>query len=104
MAGMKAMLTGVFAKAAEAKGKAVRKPAPAAARQVAAASAQEPAVRLSLGPEAAEDATARSSELLAVAPIDCMADRLEPAIQALARDLGRLLNAFGMSGDRKSVV
>lgn len=100
VAGMKAMLTGVFAKAAEAKGKAVRKPAPAAARQVAAASAQEPAVRLSLGPEAAEDATARSSEL----PVVDFADRLEPAIQALARDLGRLLTAFGMSGEEAAAT
>lgn len=100
VAGMKAMLTGVFAKAAEAKGKAVRKPVPAAARQAAAASAQEPAVRLSLGPEAADDGTARSSELPAVD----IADRLTPAIQALARDLGRLLTAFGMSGEEAAAA
>ncbi|WP_455170897.1 hypothetical protein [Azospirillum largimobile] len=97
---MKAMLTGVFAKAAEAKGKAVRKPAPAAARPTATVSGHEQAVRLSLGPEAAEDATARSSEL----PSVDFADRLTPAIQALARDLGRLLTAFGMSGEEAAAT
>lgn len=93
VADMKAMLTGVFAKAAEAKGKPARgamaaatpKPPPAAPRR-------DPAVRLSLGPEAAEDAPARPSEPL----VTDLADRLGPAIQALARDLGRLLAAFGM--------
>lgn len=94
VAGMKAMLTGVFAKAAEAKGKTVRKPAAPGARQTAAVSGQDPAVRLSLGADAAEDATARPS---GPPPVD-LADRLEPAIRALAHDLGRLLAAFGMDG------
>ncbi|PWC88801.1 hypothetical protein TSH100_06165 [Azospirillum sp. TSH100] len=91
VAGMKAMLTGVFAKAAEAKGKAARPAGAAPARKAPAAPDRDPAVRLSLGPDAAEDAPARPSE-------PDFADRLEPAIQALARDLGRLLAAFGMDG------
>ncbi|SMF67286.1 hypothetical protein SAMN02982917_3589 [Azospirillum oryzae] len=95
VADMKAMLTGVFAKAAEAKGRPVR--APVASPPPKTPSAPErggPAVRLSLGPKAAEDAPARPSEPPAVD----LADRLGPAIQALARDLGRLLAAFGMEG------
>jgi hypothetical protein len=95
VAGMKAMLTGVFAKAAEARGKAVRKPAASAVAQASPLQGCDPAVRLSLGPEAAEDASARPSELPAVD----LADRIAPAIQALACDLGRLLTAFGMSGE-----
>ncbi|QCG97922.1 hypothetical protein E6C67_29885 [Azospirillum sp. TSA2s] len=95
VAGMKAMLTGVFAKAAEAKGSAVRAPVAAPAPKAPAAPGRgDPAVRLSLGPEAVQDAPARSSE----APSADLADRLGPAIQALARDLGRLLAAFGMDG------
>ena len=93
--GMKAMLTGVFAKAAEAKGKVgrglVTAPAP---KTTSAVPGRDPAVRLSLGPEAAEDALGRRPE----PPVVELADRLEPAIQALARDLGRLLAAFGMDG------
>ena len=95
VAGMKAMLTGVFAKAAEAKGKAVRGPVAAPTPKAPAAPGRgDPAVRLSLGPEAAEDAPARPS---GPPPTD-LADRLGPAIQALSRDLGRLLTAFGMDG------
>ncbi len=95
VADMKAMLTGVFAKAAEAKGRAVRAPVAAPAPKASAAPGRgDPAVRLTLGPEAAEDTPARSSE----PPAADLADRLGPAIQALARDLGRLLAAFGMDG------
>ncbi|MFP5516234.1 MAG: hypothetical protein ACLGJC_24530 [Alphaproteobacteria bacterium] len=94
MAGMKAMLTGVFAKAAEAKGKAVRGAMAAPAPKAPAVPGHDTAVRLSLGPEAAKDAPARPAE----PPTVDLADRLEPAIQALARDLGRLLAAFGMDG------
>lgn len=95
VAGMKAMLTGVFAKAAEAKGSAVRKPAAPAASQTSPLQGRDPAVRLSLGPEAADDALPRPPELPAVD----LADRIAPAIRALACDLGRLLTAFGMSGE-----
>ncbi|WP_247893334.1 hypothetical protein [Azospirillum endophyticum] len=91
---MKAMLTGVFAKAAEAKGRAVRGAAAVPASKAPATPGRDPAVRLSLGPEVLDDAPPRPSEW---AGID-LADRLEPAIQALARDLGRLLTAFGMDG------
>jgi hypothetical protein len=95
VAGMKAMLTGVFAKAAEAKGKAVRAPVAAPSPKAPAAPGRgDPAVRLSLGLEAVEDAPARPS----APPAADLADRLGPAIQALARDLGRLLTAFGMDG------
>nr|WP_255635696.1 hypothetical protein [Azospirillum sp. 412522] len=98
MAGMKAMLTGVFAKAAEAKGKVVRgavaAPAAAPVPKAPTAPGHDPAVRLSLGPEAAEDALARPSKPVA----GDLGDRLGPAIQALARDLARLLTAFGMDG------
>ncbi|HYF87206.1 hypothetical protein [Azospirillum sp.] len=94
VAGMKAMLTGVFAKAAEAKGKAARGAAAAPAPKSAGVPGRDAAVRLSLGAEAVEDAPARPSE----PPGVDLADRLEPAIQALARDLGRLLAAFGMDG------
>lgn len=93
VADMKAMLTGVFAKAAEAKGKAVRAPVASPPPKTPSAPGRgDPAVRLSLGPEAAEDASARPSE----PPVADFADRLGPAIQALARDLARLLTAFGM--------
>ena len=92
VAGMKAMLTGVFAKAAEAKGKAGRGPTTAPAPKTPAAPGRDPTVRLSLGTKAAEDALGRPSEPAVVV----LADRLEPAIRALARDLGRLLIAFGM--------
>ncbi len=95
VAGMKAMLTGVFAKAAEAKGSAVRKPAVPAASQTSPLQGRDPAVRLSLGPEAVDDALPRPPELPAVD----LADRIAPAIRALACDLGRLLTAFGMSGE-----
>lgn len=95
VAGMKAMLTGVFAKAAKAKDKAGRKPGAAPAPKSPAAPGHDPAVRLSLGPEAVEDAPARPSDALAG---DDLASRLDPAIRALARDLGRLLIAFGMDG------
>lgn len=95
VAGMKAMLAGVFAKAAEAKGKAVRGSVAAPSPKAPAAPGRgDPAVRLSLGPEAAEDASARPSE----PPAADLADRLGSAIQALARDLARLLTAFGMDG------
>ena len=94
VAGVKAMLTGVFAKAAEAKGKTVRAAMAAPAPKAAAVPGRDAAVRLSLGTQAAEDAPARPS----APPADGLADRLEPAIQALARDLGRLLAAFGMDG------
>ncbi|KAA0573931.1 hypothetical protein FZ983_28755 [Azospirillum sp. B21] len=94
VAGMKAMLTGVFAKAAEAKGKAVRGAKAAPAPKATAVPGRDAAIRLSLEPQAAEDAPARPSEPSGVD----LADRLEPAIQALARDLGRLLAAFGMDG------
>lgn len=95
VAGMKAMLTGVFAKAAKAKDKAGRKPGAAPAPKSPAVPGHDPAVRLSIGPEAVEDAPARPSEASAG---DDLASRLEPAIRALARDLGRLLAAFGMDG------
>ncbi|ANC90639.1 hypothetical protein A6A40_01220 [Azospirillum humicireducens] len=91
VAGVKAMLTGVFAKAAEAKGRAVRGAMAAPAPKTPAVPGRDAAVRLSLGPQAAENAPARPAE-----PPAGLADRLEPAIQALARDLGRLLAAFGM--------
>ncbi|CAO3442415.1 hypothetical protein [Azospirillum largimobile] len=94
VAGMKAMLTGVFAKAAEVKGKAARGATAAPAPKSAGVPGRDAAVRLSLGAEAVEDAPARPSEPSGVD----LADRLEPAIQALARDLGRLLAAFGMDG------
>ena len=94
VAGMKAMLTGVFAKAAEAKGKAARGATAAPAPKSAGVPGRDAAVRLSRGAEAVEDAPARPSEPSGVD----LADRLEPAIQALARDLGRLLAAFGMDG------
>lgn len=95
VADMKAMLAGVFAKAAEAKGRAVRAPVAAPPPKASAAPGRgDPAVRLSLGPEAVEDAPARPSEPASAE----LADRLGPAIQALARDLGRLLAAFGMDG------
>ncbi|BAI71084.1 hypothetical protein AZL_004460 [Azospirillum sp. B510] len=108
VAGVAAMLTGVFAKAAEAKGKPVRADAPSvAAPSVAApsvaraavpkpamASGREPSVRLSLGPEAAGDGRGRPSG----GSGGDLVDRLEPAIRALARDFGRLLAAFGMAG------
>ncbi|WP_434617084.1 hypothetical protein [Azospirillum sp. B2RO_4] len=98
---MKAMLTGVFAKAAEAKGRAVRATVAAPPPKAPAAPGHgDPAVRLSLGPEAAEDAPARPSD---PASAD-LADRLGPAIQALARDLGRLLAAFGMDGSEAAVA
>ncbi|WP_042696275.1 hypothetical protein [Azospirillum sp. B506] len=97
VAGMKAMLAGVFAKAAEAKGKSARPPGAAPAGKAPAVPKRDPAVRLSLGPDAAEDAPAR--------PCDPdLADRLEPAIHALARDLGRLLVAFGMDGGDAATV
>ena len=95
VAGMKAMLTGVFAKAAEAKGRTVRKPVASAASQTSPLQGRDPAVRLSLGPEAADDALARPWDV----PADDLADRIVPAIRALACDLGRLLTAFGMSGE-----
>lgn len=95
VADMKAMLTGVFAKAAEAKGKAVRGPVSAPPPKTPASPGRgDPAVRLSLGPEAVQDAPARPSEPASAE----LADRLGPAIQALACDLGRLLAAFGMDG------
>lgn len=94
MADMKAMLTGVFAKAAEAKGKAVRGAMATPAAKAPAVPRRDTAVRLSLGPEAAADAPARPPQPTTVDP----ADRLEPAIRTLARDLGRLLAAFGMDG------
>lgn len=100
VAGMKAMLTGVFAKAAKAKDKAGdkagRKPGAAPAPKSSTVPGHDPAVRLSLGPAAVEDASARPFQ--APAGDDDLADRLEPAIRALARDLGRLLTAFGMDG------
>ncbi|CAO3418819.1 hypothetical protein [Azospirillum endophyticum] len=94
VAGMKAMLTGVFAKAAQAKGGATRGGVPNSASKIPVAPERDPAVRLSLGPEATEDAPARPFENPGIE----LAGRLEPAIQALARDLGRLLTAFGMDG------
>ncbi|KAA0573874.1 hypothetical protein [Azospirillum sp. Sh1] len=93
VADMKAMLTGVFAKAAEAKVKAVRAPVASPPPKTPSVPGRgDPAVRLSLGPEAAEDVSARPSG----PPVADFADRLGPAIQALARDLARLLTAFGM--------
>lgn len=102
VARVKAMLTGVFAKAAEAKGKAGRGPGTAPVPKTPAAPERDPAVRLSLGPETAEDALGRPSE--ALVGDDDLTDRLEPAIQALARDLGRLLIAFGMDGSGAAVA
>lgn len=96
VAGMKAMLTGVFAKAAKAKDKVGRKPGAAPAPKSSTVPGDDPAVRLSLGPEVVEDAPPRPPD--ASTGGDGLADRLEPAIRALARDLGRLLTAFGMDG------
>ncbi len=96
VAGMKAMLAGVFAKAAEAKGKAVRKPAPPAARNMPPVPpGGEPAVRLSLAAGMVDDALAGPSGGRSAG----LAEQLGPAIQALARDLGRLLAAFGTEAD-----
>lgn len=96
VAGMKAMLAGVFAKAAEAKGKAVRKPAPPAARNMPPVPpGGEPAVRLSLAAGMVDDALAGPSGGFPAG----LAGQLGPAIQALARDLGRLLTVFGMEAD-----
>jgi len=102
VAGMKAMLTGVFAKAAKAKDKAGRKPGAAPVPKSSTVPGQDPAVRLSLGPAAVEDASARPFQ----APVDDdgLADRLDPAIRALARDLGRLLTAFGMDGSEAAAA
>lgn len=106
VAGMKAMLTGVFAKAAKAKDKAGdkagRKPEAAPAPKSSPVAGHDPAVRLSLGPAAVEDAPARPFQ--APAGDDDLADRLEPAIRALARDLGRLLTAFGMDGSEAAAA
>ncbi|WP_376957439.1 hypothetical protein ABNQ39_10245 [Azospirillum sp. A26] len=104
------MLTGVFAKAAKAKDKAGdkagRKPGAAPAPQSSTVAGHDPAVRLSLGPGAVEgameDAAARPFQ--APAGDDDLADRLDPAIRALARDLGRLLTAFGMGGSEGAVA
>ncbi|WP_372397545.1 hypothetical protein ABMY26_26435 [Azospirillum sp. HJ39] len=95
VAGMKAMLAGVFAKAAEAKGKAARKPAPSTARNIPPVPGGDPAVRLSLAAGMVGDALAGPS---GGSPAG-LAEQLGPAIQALARDLGRLLAAFGMDAD-----
>jgi len=102
VAGMKAMLTGIFAKAAKAKDKAGRKPGAAPLPKSSTVPGDDPAVRLSLGPEAAEGAPARPFQ----APVDDdgLADRLEPAIRALGRDLGRLLTAFGMDGSETAAA
>ncbi|PWC50756.1 hypothetical protein TSA6c_33430 [Azospirillum sp. TSA6c] len=102
VAGMKAMLTGVFAKAAKAKDKAGRKPGAVPAPKSSTVPGHDPAVRLSLGPAAVEDAPARPFQ--APAGDDDLADRLEPAIRALARDLGRLLTAFGMDGSEAAAA
>lgn len=106
VAGMKAMLTGVFAKAAKAKDKAGdkagRKPEAAPAPKSSPVPGHDPAVRLSLGPAAVEDAAAGPFQ--AAAGDDDLADRLEPAIRALARDLGRLLTAFGMDGSEAAAA
>ncbi|PWC75633.1 hypothetical protein [Azospirillum sp. TSH64] len=105
VAGMKAMLTGVFAKAAKAKDKTGRKPGAAPTPKSSAGPGQDPAVRLSLGPVAVEDAPARPFQALqASAADDGLADRLDPAIRALARDLGRLLTAFGMGGSEAAAA
>lgn len=95
VAGMKAMLAGVFAKAAEAKGKSVRKPAPSTARNIPPVPGGDPAVRLSLAAAMVDDALTGPSG----GPPAGRAAQLGPAIQALARDLGRLLTAFGMDAD-----
>ncbi|WP_377808589.1 hypothetical protein ABNQ38_25075 [Azospirillum sp. A29] len=102
VAGMKAMLTGVFAKAAKAKDKAGRKPGAAPAPKSSTVTGHDPAVRLSLGPAAVEDAPARPFQ--APAGDDDLADRLDSAIRALARDLGRLLTAFGMDGSEAAAA
>ncbi|CAO3353436.1 hypothetical protein [Azospirillum melinis] len=102
VAGMKAMLTGVFAKAAKAKDKAGRKPGAAPAPTPPTVPGHDPAIRLSLGPAAVEDAPARPFQT--AAGDDDLADRLEPAIRALARDLGRLLTAFGMDGSEAAAA
>ncbi|WP_247892624.1 hypothetical protein [Azospirillum melinis] len=96
------MLTGVFAKAAKAKDKAGRKPGAVPAPKSSTVPGQDPAVRLSLGPAVVEDAPARPFH--APAGDDDLADRLELAIRALARDLGRLLTAFGMDGSEATAA
>lgn len=110
VAGMKAMLTGVFAKAAKAKDKAGdkagRKPGAAPVPQSSPVPGHDPAVRLSLGPAAVEAAVEDTPARPFQAPAgdDDLADRLEPAIRALARDLGRLLTAFGMDGSEAAAA
>ncbi|PWC39295.1 hypothetical protein [Azospirillum sp. TSO35-2] len=95
VAGMKAMLAGVFAKAAEAKGKAVRKPPPPDPRRPAAPSrtGAEPAVLLDVGQR--DGAVEAVGDPLAGAPPPGLDGRLDAAMPVMARDLGRLLTAFG---------
>ncbi|MBP2300063.1 hypothetical protein [Azospirillum picis] len=105
VAGMKAMLAGVFARAAEAKGKAARKQGAAAAATPASRKApaprgnDDPAVRVTAGFDAAEDAPGRQPD----GPPG-LADRLDPAVRTLARDLGRLLAAFGLEDEGAAAV